>query len=91
MPHRRIPRRFTAMGAIWASGVHTAGSPLRWQVLMRLPPLGLPQHPDKHRPERPVLLAVDHARGHSIIDQPTIDQPTSSGFTSARSARRWSS
>ena len=22
-------------------------------------PLGLPEHPDQHRPERPILLAVD--------------------------------
>jgi hypothetical protein len=26
-------------------------------------PLGLPQHPDEHRPERPVLLAVDQELG----------------------------
>jgi hypothetical protein len=26
------------------------------------PALGLPQHPDQHRPESPVLLAVDQLR-----------------------------
>jgi hypothetical protein len=26
------------------------------------PALGLPQHPDQHRPKRPVLLAIDQLR-----------------------------
>ena len=28
-----------------------------------LPVVGLPQHPDEHRPKRPVLLAVDQQLG----------------------------
>jgi hypothetical protein len=29
-------------------------------------PLALPQHPDQHRPERPVLLAVDQQLGEGM-------------------------
>ena len=40
---------------------------LTWTVAVRpnalASPLGLPQHPDEHRPERPVLLAVDQELG----------------------------
>jgi|SRR4249920_2019629 len=32
-----------------------------------LPPLVLPQHPDQHRPERPVLLAVDQQLGREVV------------------------
>jgi hypothetical protein len=30
-------------------------------------PLGLPQHPDEHRAERPVLLAVDQQFGEGAV------------------------
>jgi hypothetical protein len=31
-------------------------------------PIVLPQHPDEHRPKRPVLLAVDQQFGHESED-----------------------
>jgi hypothetical protein len=33
----------------------------------RLLAVGLPQHPDQHRPERPVLLAVDQELGEGTV------------------------
>ena len=44
----------------------------RWRrssAKSELPPLGLPQHPDEHRPERPVLLAVDQELGESPVHE----------------------
>ena len=35
--------------------------------------LGLPQHPDEHRPERPVLLAVDQQLGRTLGPQGAQD------------------
>src|SRR4029450_5888580 len=34
----------------------------RWLSMRLGPALGLPQHPDQHRPKRPVLLAIDQLR-----------------------------
>jgi hypothetical protein len=31
----------------------------RWLSMLLVPALGLPEPPDQHRPERPVLVAVD--------------------------------
>jgi hypothetical protein len=39
------------------------GYPRTTQLRGRLPAIGLSQHPDQHRPERPVLLAVDQELG----------------------------
>jgi hypothetical protein len=45
------------------------------------PALGLPEHPDQHRPERPVLLAVDQelgegCAGFGVPREEPIDRPT---------------
>jgi hypothetical protein len=39
-----------------------------WPVrrLLRATPVGLPQHPDQHRPQGPVLLAVDQQLGAGL-------------------------
>ena len=31
--------------------------------------LGFPQHPDEHRPERPILLAVDEQLGEERYEE----------------------
>jgi len=40
-------------------------------------PITLPQHPDQHRSERPVLLAVDHnsAKGAALRVAPNLADP----------------
>ena len=42
---------------------------------------GLPQHPDEHRPERPILLAVDQQLGEGA----RFGFPQNSPIRSARS------
>ena len=42
--------------------VQDAGTEARALDCCLAPPVGLPQHPDEHRSERPILLAVDRAR-----------------------------
>jgi hypothetical protein len=60
-----------------------------WAALL---PLHLPQHPDEHRPQRPVLLAVDQelgegaSRGHVAEACREQLQPSSlSGFRTGES------
>jgi hypothetical protein len=45
-----------------------------------LPPLGFSQHPDQHRPERPVLLAVDQqlGEGAALRVAPELADPVGS-------------
>ena len=42
--------------------------------------VGLPQHPDEHRPERPVLLAVDQelGEGAALRVAPELSDPVGS-------------
>jgi hypothetical protein len=53
----------------------------RWLSMPLAPALGLPEHPDQHRPERPVLLAVDQELGEGyaglgVPQEEPIDRPT---------------
>jgi hypothetical protein len=52
----------------------TAELVVRRGLLMRLGvPVGLTQHPDEHRPERPILLAVDQELGDARVAVGTAD------------------
>ena len=46
-------------------------------------PSSLPQHPDEHRPEHPVLLAVDQELGQGATLRVAQDRPASSPLVSA--------
>jgi hypothetical protein len=61
--------------------------PEAWHVRVGVAPdgrsrlvLGLPQHPDEHRPERPVLLAVDQelGEGAALRVAPELSDPVRS-------------
>jgi hypothetical protein len=54
-----------------AGGSHSGFFPLA---------LGLPQHPDEHRPERPILLAVDQKSGEgaTLRIAPVLADPVGS-------------
>ena len=53
--------------------------------------VGLPQHPDEHRPQRPVLLAVDQelGEGATLGVPPELADPVRS--LEVGSIRTWSS
>jgi len=48
--------------------------------LWDLPPLHVPQHPNEHRPERPVLLAIDQqlGEGAALRVAPELSDPVGS-------------
>jgi hypothetical protein len=59
---------------------------------MRMSSAPLPQHPDKHRPESPILLAVDQQLGEGprILGFPNRG-PIASTRSKSGSMRTWSS
>ena len=52
---------------------------------------GLPQHPDEHRPKRPILLAVDQELGEGATLRVAPDSPIRSARSKSGSMRTWSS
>jgi hypothetical protein len=54
-----------------------AASLIRRTRAASLRPLGLPQHPDQHRPERPILLALDQelGEGAALWVAPELSDP----------------
>jgi hypothetical protein len=52
--------------------------------------VSLPQHPDEHRPERPVLLAVDQQLGEGATLRVAQNSPIRSARSKSGSIRTWS-
>ncbi len=53
-------------------------------------PIGLLQHPDKHRPERPVFLAVDQQLGEGAALRVAPEPPIRSARLKSGSMSTWS-
>jgi hypothetical protein len=68
-----------------ARGVRARGS------LGRTRAPGLPQHPDQHRPERPILLAVDQELGEGAALRVAQELPNPVHPLEVGSIRTWSS
>jgi hypothetical protein len=64
---------------LWVTLVTPPGSPSAQAAdgPSVLSPLALPQHPDEHRPQRPVLLAVDQElrEGATLGVSPELTDP----------------
>jgi hypothetical protein len=70
----------------------TPDSPVRAPVRCALAaPVALPQHADEHRPERPVLLAVDQELGEGPRLRVPQYEPIASARSKSGSIRTWSS
>jgi hypothetical protein len=50
--------------------------------------LGFPQHPDEHRPERPVLLAADEELSERSGNPTSAPSPSAPAFTGHAIPRR---
>jgi hypothetical protein len=57
----------------WSKG---SGRRAHRYALDALPPLGLSQHADQHRPKGPVLLAVDQQLGEGAPERPVAVLPS---------------
>jgi hypothetical protein len=62
-----------------ATRTYGAAAPLleRTRPNLEVLAIGLPQHADKHRPQRPVLLAVDQqlGEGAALLEAPRMQEP----------------